>query len=107
MKTSTADFPEKTKTRQRRRLPIETIAELAWARIADAMRVVPASRSTIYNWMEDGLVRSRRIGGARYVDMQSLREFIEGSPSRPSKKVSRRMTKRAFASADARAAMNT
>jgi len=81
-----------------------TIAELAWARIRDAQSFVPASRSTFYNWLKSALVRSRRTNGARYIDMQSLRQFIESAPSKPSKAVSRRMTKRAFASADARAA---
>jgi hypothetical protein len=81
-----------------------TVSELSWARISDAQRFVPASRSTYYNWFDEGLVRSRCIKGARYVDMESLRQFIEGAPSKPSKKVSRRMLKRAHASAAARQA---
>jgi hypothetical protein len=80
------------------------ISDLTWARIADAQRFVPASRSTYYNWLESGAVRSRRINGARYIDMDSLRQFMESAPSKPSKAVSRQMTARAFKSADKRAA---
>ncbi|MGC1324006.1 MAG: helix-turn-helix domain-containing protein, partial [Candidatus Udaeobacter sp.] len=70
--------------------------KLGWGRIRDAQSYLPASRSTYYNWLESGAVRSRRINGARYIDMDSLRQFIEGAPSKPSKAVSRQMTARAF-----------
>jgi hypothetical protein len=88
---------------QPRKLPAN-IADLEWGRICDAQRVIAASRSTYYNWLEVGLVRGRRIGGARYIDMDSVRQLAENAPSKPPKAVSRQMTKRAFASADKRAA---
>jgi hypothetical protein len=78
--------------------------ELQWARIRDAQRFVPASRSTYYNWIEDGRIRARRINGAKYIDMESLRRLFAKAPEKPPKKVSREMQKRALASADARAA---
>jgi hypothetical protein len=82
------------------------INQLEWGRIPDAQRVVAASRSTYYNWMVTGRIRSRRINGARYIDMASLRALFAKAPEKPSAKVSREMTKRAFASADKRAAKN-
>jgi hypothetical protein len=77
--------------------------ELQWARIRDARRFCTASRATIYNWIADGLIRSRRINGARYIDMESLRRLFAKAPEKPPKKVSREMTLRALKSADARA----
>jgi hypothetical protein len=68
--------------------------ELQWARIRDARRFCTASRATIYNWIADGLIRSRRIKGARYIDMESLRRLFETASERPSKRVSREMQKR-------------
>lgn len=84
----------------------ETINELAWGRIRDAQRVVPASRSTYYNWIKSGLVHSRRIQGARYIDMDWLRRSFENAPAKAPAKVQREMKKRALASAKARAAKN-
>ncbi|HEY2143360.1 MAG TPA: hypothetical protein VGH06_03315 [Candidatus Udaeobacter sp.] len=78
------------------------IAELEWARIRDAQRAYPASRSQYYNWIEARMIRSRRIGGARFIEMQSLRELFDKASSKPPKKISRMMSERAYASADKR-----
>jgi hypothetical protein len=83
-----------------------SIEKLQWGRIRDAQCLVAASRSTYYHWIATGAIRARRINGARYIDMQSLKALFATAPERPSAKVSREMTKRAFASADARAARN-
>jgi hypothetical protein len=77
--------------------------ELEWARIADAQKFAPLSRATYYNLIESGRLKSRRIGGGRFICMASLRELFEKAPEKPSKKVSDRMRERAFASADSRA----
>lgn len=78
------------------------IADLSWARIADAQRVVSASRSTFYNWLASGLIRSRRINGARFIDMHSLRQLMENAPEKPTPAMRRKMKRRAEKSADAR-----
>jgi hypothetical protein len=78
--------------------------ETEWRRIRGAQRTYPASRSTYYNWIVNRQVRSKRINGARYIDMESLRRLFESAPEKPPAAVRREMTKRAFASADKRAA---
>jgi hypothetical protein len=69
-----------------------------WRKISEAQRFVPASRTTYYSWIENGLIRSRVIGGARYVDMESLQQMVERSPQRPSTAVRRKMQRRTEAS---------
>jgi hypothetical protein len=81
----------------------QTIDELEWGRIRDAQRAYPASRSTYYNWIKTRRGFSRRIGGARYVCMSSLKELFESAPEKPEKAISREMKKRARASAKKRA----
>ena len=78
----------------------QTFDEIEWARIRGAQRRFPASRSTYYNWIQARQIRSRRINGARYIDMDSLRRLFENAPETTPKAVSREMTKRALASAD-------
>lgn len=80
--------------------------ETEWRRIGGAQRTYPASRSTYYNWIVNRQVRSKRINGARYIDMESLRRLFESAPEKPPAAVRREMTKRAFASAEKRAAKN-
>jgi hypothetical protein len=80
------------------------IAEIEWARIRDAQRIAPFSRSQYYNLIEAGRIRSRRIGGARYICVASLRELFARAREKPSKKISNAMRDRAYASASARAA---
>jgi hypothetical protein len=80
----------------------KNIAELSWARIADAQHFVSASRSTFYNWLDSGLIRSRRINGARFIDMDSLRQLMENAPQKPTPAMRRKMKRRAEKSADSR-----
>ena len=91
-------------------MSIITNEEIAFGRFADLQRIYGIPRSTAYVLINQGLIKSRYVrpkgGGIRLIDFNSVRAFLARAPERPSAKVSRDMTKRAFASADARAAKN-
>src|SRR6266480_7389997 len=62
--------------------------EVLWGSLEVASRRSSLSRGTLYNLMKDGLIRSRVIrrknargAGHRLIDLKSLDEFIENSPS--------------------------
>jgi hypothetical protein len=77
---------------------------LGWSRIDDARRFVPASRAQYYIWIAEGKIRTARVGGARYVDMDSLKQLFETAARKKiPKRVSDRMRERAYASQIARA----
>jgi hypothetical protein len=90
-------------------MSIITNEEIAFGRFADLHRIYGIPRSTAYILINQGLIKSRYVrpkgsrGGIRLIDFNSVREFLARAPERPSAKVSREMTRRAFASADARA----
>jgi hypothetical protein len=70
-----------------------------WARIRDAQGFAPVSRSQFYTWIADGSVRTARIGGARFVDMESLKQLFEHAAAKKTpKRISERMRQRAYAS---------
>ena len=83
------------------------IDELEWGKISDAQRRYAASRSTYNNWISTRQVVSKRVGGARYVYIPSVRELFEGAPAKPSATTSRRMRQLGHLSAQARAAAKT
>jgi len=62
--------------------------EILWGSLDVATRRTSLSRGTLYNLIADGLIRSRVIrrkhargAGHRLIDLRSLDEFIENSPS--------------------------
>jgi hypothetical protein len=79
--------------------------ELQWGRPSHVQRIYSIPRSTLYTLVSSGAVRSRRINGARYIDIDSLKELFENAPEKPSKAVSREMRKRARASVKKRASV--
>jgi hypothetical protein len=73
--------------------------EPEWGRIDDALEIAPVSRSQFYHWMTAGLIRTARIGNARFVDMNSVRQLFENAVGKKiPKQVSRTMRERAYAS---------
>jgi hypothetical protein len=84
--------------------------EILWGRFTDVERVFSLPRSTTYNLIKDGVIRSRLVRrkgqrgcGMRLIDMQSVRDFLENAPEKTPKRISDRMRERAYISADARA----
>jgi helix-turn-helix protein len=69
--------------------------QLEWAKISDARKIVPASRSTFYNWIAAGQIRSRRVNGTRYIDVASLRQLFAGAPLSPAADEQHEMQRRA------------
>jgi hypothetical protein len=62
--------------------------EIRWGGFPEATKLSSLSRGTLYNLISDGLIRSRVIrrrnargAGHRLIDLASLLEFIENSPS--------------------------
>jgi hypothetical protein len=78
--------------------------EILWGTLPIATRRASLSRGTIYNLIRDGLIRSRVIkrknsrgAGLRLIDLRSLDDFIENSPSEVSDEVRARNRKAASA----------
>lgn len=46
--------------------------------MADACRVSALGRTTLYQAIKDGHLRSRRVAGRRLIDAASLRQFVLG-----------------------------
>jgi hypothetical protein len=66
----------------------DQLYEVLWGSLEVAMKRSSLGRSTLYNLMRDGAIRSRVIkrknargAGHRLIDIRSLDEFIENSPS--------------------------
>jgi hypothetical protein len=96
-------------------MPTNIDSEILWGTFRDLERRYSIPRSSGYVLISEGLIRSKLIrhkgqrgAGRRLIDMKSVEEFLAGCPEKPSVKISREMTRRAFQSADKkRAAMNT
>jgi len=72
----------------------DQLTEVLWGTFDVATRRSSLSRGTLYNLIADGLIRSRVIrrknargAGHRLIDLRSLDEFIENSPSDSPEKV--------------------
>lgn len=85
--------------------------EILWGTFRDLERRYSIPRSSGYVLIQQGAIRSKLIRhkgqrgcGRRLIDMKSVEEFLNGCPQKPTAAVRRTMTKRAVASADARAA---
>lgn len=52
-----------------------------WLKIPTAVSYSAIGRSTLYELMNAGKIRSHRIGAARVIDRESLDAFIAGQPS--------------------------
>ena len=84
--------------------------EIEFARIPDITLKFGIGRSTIYQCLNEGLIKSKYVRtrgskhGLRLIDLNSVRAMLASAPDKPSKSVSREMKRRALASADARAA---
>jgi hypothetical protein len=66
----------------------DQLSEVFWGSMDEAIRRTTLSRGQLYNFIRDGLIRSRvvrrknaRGSGHRLIDLNSLFEFIENSPS--------------------------
>jgi hypothetical protein len=84
--------------------------EIQWGGFAEATAVSSLSRSQLYNFIRDGLIRSRVIrrknargAGHRLIDLNSLRAFIENSPSESPAEVRARNRAAAIAMTKAKA----
>src|SRR5262249_16009365 len=69
-------------------MSINNLEEIRWGNFDEATRITSISRGQLYNLIHDGLIRSRVIrrknargSGLRLIDLNSLQEFIENSPS--------------------------
>jgi hypothetical protein len=87
--------------------------EILWGTFRDLKRKYSIPRSSGYVLIAEGAIRSKLVRhkgqrgcGRRLVDMRSVEAFLNGCPEKPTAAVRRTMTKRAFASADKRAAQN-
>lgn len=52
-----------------------------WLKISTAVAYSAIGRSTLYELMNAGKIRSHRIGGARVIDRESLDAFISSQPA--------------------------
>jgi hypothetical protein len=87
--------------------------EILWGTFRDLERKYSIPRSSGYVLIQQGAIRSKLIRhkgqrgcGRRLIDLRSVEAFLNGCPEKPTAAVRRTMTKRAFASADKRAAKN-
>jgi hypothetical protein len=84
--------------------------DIEFGRFADLERRFSIKRSTAYALIEQGKIRTRYVRpkgsrhGVRLIDFHSVREFLGTAPDQPPGEVCAEMTRRAFASADARKA---
>jgi hypothetical protein len=83
----------------------DTLNEILWGRFPDVERVFSIPRSTTYDLINEGLIRSRllrqkgqRGSGVRLIDMQSVRDYIESCPQKTPKAIRTRMRECGFAS---------
>jgi excisionase family DNA binding protein len=53
-------------------------SERASLGINDTATYAGIGKSTVYNWIAAGLIRSQRIGGRRLVDRQSVDDLLRG-----------------------------
>tara|TARA_R110001599_G_scaffold28773_4_gene99146 strand:- start:528 stop:728 length:201 start_codon:yes stop_codon:yes gene_type:complete len=55
--------------------------ERVWIKDVPAMiseDIEPVSLWTIRSWCRKGLIKSVKVGGKRYVDLESLKNFLKG-----------------------------
>jgi excisionase family DNA binding protein len=77
--------------------------QAGWRSISDAQKHLPASRSSYYEMIADGRLKSIRIGGSRYISMDSLEQLIRKADSKKlPQRISQEMRARGLASARAR-----
>ena len=56
----------------------EKTRQAIWRRPNDAIRIFGISTATLYRWLSDGTVRTKKIQGCRFVDVS---EFLTLKPS--------------------------
>lgn len=49
-----------------------------WVRPREACRLAGIKTTTLYQWLKDGTVLSRRVGGARLISVASLEQLGKG-----------------------------
>jgi hypothetical protein len=77
--------------------------QTGWRSIADAQKHLPASRSSYYEWIANGRLKSIRIDGSRFVSMDSLEQLIQKAEAKKlPRRISQEMRARGLASARAR-----
>ena len=80
----------------------QSFDEIAFGSFSDLRRLCRIPRSSAYGLLESGEIKSRYVGGKRYIDFESVRQFFAKAPQQPSKKLCREMKKRARSSAKKR-----
>ena len=84
---------------------MDTKERSGWRTISSAQKHLPASRSSYYAWIALGRLKSVRIGGSRFISMDSLEELIRRAQAKGTpKRVSAEMRQRGLASAKRREA---
>jgi hypothetical protein len=77
----------------------DTFNCIAFGTFGDLRHCSRVPRSTAYVHLRKGDFKSRRIGGRRLIDFESVRAFFEKAPTKPPKGVVGTMKKRAAVSA--------
>ncbi len=80
----------------------QSFDEITFGSFADLRRLCSISRSSAYGLLESGKIKSRYIGGKRYIDFESVRRLFAKAPQKPSEEVCSVMKKRARDSVEAR-----
>lgn len=52
-----------------------------WMKVATAVEYSAIGRSTLYELLNGGKIKSHRIGGSRLIDRESLDSFIASQPA--------------------------
>lgn len=60
--------------------PVRTVTPVAYS-IAEALTALPISRTKLYELMNDGTIRTIRIGGRRLIPAAALHELIDTAQS--------------------------
>jgi hypothetical protein len=70
----------KKPNKPRRRLAVQAAAmrQKGYVTPIEASKIGGCARVTIYFWMNTGKIKHKRMGGARYVNLASLREYLAG-----------------------------
>jgi hypothetical protein len=70
-----------------------------WKSITDAQKYLPASRSSYYGWIALGRLHSIRIGGSRYISIDSLEQLVRRAAAKKlPRRISEEMRQRGLAS---------
>lgn len=66
----------KKNSKKNGRTSTESLPKHGLMRVLDVKKKTGKARSTIYNWIKTGKVKSKKIGTEVYVVVESLRKFL-------------------------------